>query len=61
MLNILYPLLMQIPSNTPNPGDTNPIDLSNPFEVIVFIVVPILLVIFYFIYRKKHKDDKDQD
>ncbi|MCL8006103.1 adenylosuccinate synthetase [Gelidibacter japonicus] len=61
MLNILYPLLIQIPSSTPNPGDTSPIDFSSPFEVIVYIVAPILLIIFYFTYRKKQRKDKDQE
>lgn len=61
MLNILSLLLLQVPSSTPNPGDTSPIDFSNPFEVIVYIIAPILLVIFYFVYRKKQKKDNDPE
>lgn len=59
MLNLLYASLIQVPSSTPNPGDTSPVDFSSPFEVIVYIIAPILLVVFYFVYRKKQRKDKD--
>ncbi|RXJ51192.1 adenylosuccinate synthetase [Gelidibacter gilvus] len=61
MSNILSLLLIQIPSSTPNPGDTSPIDFSSPFEVIVFIIAPILLIVFYLVYRKKQRKDKNED
>ncbi|MBA6154754.1 adenylosuccinate synthetase [Gelidibacter maritimus] len=61
MLNILYPLLIQIPSSTPNPGDSSTLDFSSPFEVIVYIIAPILLIIFYFAYRKQQRKDKDNE
>lgn len=58
MLNNLYPLLLQVPTGTPNPGSNSPIDFSSAFDVIVFIVLPILLIAFYLIWRKKQKDEK---
>ncbi|GAL61784.1 hypothetical protein JCM19300_1607 [Algibacter lectus] len=41
---------------TPNPDDNQPLDLSDPFELIVFIVLPVLAVFFYILWRKKRKD-----
>ncbi|WP_027126565.1 hypothetical protein [Gelidibacter mesophilus] len=59
MFNILVPLAVQTPTGTPNPSDSSPIDFSNPFEIIVFVIAPILLVIFYLYYRKKKKNDRE--
>ncbi|MBF8150614.1 adenylosuccinate synthetase [Winogradskyella sp. F6397] len=53
MLTTYTKLLAQIPSGTPNPGQNSGIDFSSPFDVIVFIVLPILLIISYFVWRKK--------
>jgi hypothetical protein len=58
MLNILSLLLLQLPIGTQNPDDNHPIDLTNPFDVIVYIVLPILAVIFYILWRKKKKEEE---
>lgn len=58
MLHKLYPLLLQLPIGTRNQDDS-PLDMTSPFDVIVFIVLPILMVIFYILWRKKKKQDKD--
>lgn len=47
MLNILYPLLLQLPIGTRNPDDNSPIDLTNTFDVVMYIVLPVLMIIFY--------------
>lgn len=60
MSNILLPLLLQTPFGTQNPDANKPIDLSRPFDVIVYIILPILLVIFYFYWQKKQKDEKNK-
>ncbi|MDO6759504.1 adenylosuccinate synthetase [Tamlana sp. 2_MG-2023] len=49
----LYQLLLQIPMGTPNPDDNEKVDLSNPLEVIVFIVIPIAIIALYFFWRRK--------
>ncbi|SHJ37400.1 hypothetical protein SAMN04487911_1192 [Arenibacter nanhaiticus] len=59
MLNKLYPLLIQFPIGTRNPDDNDPIDLTSAFDVIVYIILPILLVIFYILWRKKKKKEKN--
>lgn len=52
---LLHTILTQVPTGTPNPGDGTILDFSDPFEVIVYIVLPVLLVGFYFLYRRKKK------
>ena len=59
MLNKLYPLLMQLPIGTPSPDTNTPIDLTKPFDLIVFIILPILVIIFYILWRRKKKQDKE--
>lgn len=61
MLHKLYPLLLQLPIGTRNPDDNDPIDLTSPFDIIVFIILPILMLIFYILWRKKKKQDKDEN
>ncbi|MFH4967549.1 adenylosuccinate synthetase [Gaetbulibacter sp. M240] len=55
MLNFLF----QLPPGTRNPGDNTPIDFSNPIEVLVYIILPILIVVFYMLWRKKKKKEKE--
>jgi membrane protein DedA with SNARE-associated domain len=58
MLNKLYILLLQLPIGSRDPDDT-PIDFTSPFDVIVFIVLPVLMIIFYILWRRRKKSDKD--
>lgn len=53
----LYPLLLQLPIGTPNPDNNNPIDLTRPFDVIVYIILPILVIIFYILWRRKKRNN----
>ena len=52
-------LYAQKPTHSPNPQDNTPIDFNNMFNVIVFIVLPILMFIFYIIWRKQVKKNRD--
>lgn len=47
--------LNQIPREVPHPDTNSPLDFSNPFEVIVYIVIPVALVIGYLVLRKKRR------
>lgn len=49
----------QKPTHSPNPQDNTPIDFNNLFDVIVFIVLPILMIIFYILWRKQVKKDRN--
>lgn len=59
MLNLLYTLPLQLPIGSRNPDDNSPIDLNSPFDLIVYIILPILMVVFYILWRKKKKEDGD--
>ncbi len=49
---------MQIPTDIPKPQNNTPIDPSSPLEVIIFIALPILLIVVYFVNRKRVKDKR---
>lgn len=49
---------MQIPTDVPKPQNNTPIDPSSPIELIIFIVLPILLIIVYFVNRKRIKNKR---
>lgn len=56
----LYSLIIQKPYVTQNPGDSGGIDLTRPFDLIVFIILPIVIVILYFIWKQQKKRDKNE-
>ena len=55
MLNKIYPLLIQLPIGTPNPDDNAPVDFSRAFDVIVYIILPLVVIILYILWLKKKK------
>ena len=63
-INYILPFLFttflygQRPTHSPNPQNNTPIDFNNLFDVIVFIVLPIAMFIFYFLWRKQEKKNK---
>lgn len=54
-----YIWFLQLPPGTQNPDDNTPIDISNPFDVIVYIILPLVLVIGYVLWLRKKKQDKN--
>ena len=54
-------LFIQIPREVPHPDNNTPLDLSNPFEIIVYIVIPIVLLVLYFFLRKKRHNIKNNE
>ena len=55
---MLNSIIMQIPHGTPNPDNNNPVDFTNPFDLLVFLILPIVLVVFYIIWRRKRNKRK---
>lgn len=53
--------LIQIPTDVPHPDNNTPVDLSSTFEVILYIVAPILLFIVYIYLRKKSRSTGSKD
>lgn len=56
----LFNSFLQIPTGTPNPSDGSKFDFTSPFDVIVYIVLPIVIVILYVLYRKQRAKDKNR-
>lgn len=54
--------LLQIPTEVPHPDNNTPLDVTNPFEIIVYIIIPIVLLVLYFFLRKKrHKNENEEE
>ncbi len=53
--------LLQIPREAPHPDNNTPLDFSNPFEIIVYIVIPVLLIVLYFFLRKRKRANNPGD
>lgn len=47
----------QIPTEVPKPSD-KPIDLSEPADIIIYIILPLCCVLLFFIWRGKQKNRK---
>lgn len=58
MRNLLQIISLQLPIGTPNPDDNKPLDLSDPFEFIVVIVIPIVVFILYLLWKRKKNNKK---
>lgn len=54
-------LLAQKPTHVPSPQNNTPIDLNNWFDVTVFIILPLVMVFLYFLWRHQVKMDKDAE
>jgi heme/copper-type cytochrome/quinol oxidase subunit 2 len=54
-------LFAQQPTHVPGPQTNTPIDLNSWFDIIVFIVMPLIMIIFYFMWRRQVKMDKEAE
>ena len=43
----------QIPTDVPKPQNNYPVDFSDPVNIIIFIILPLLAVVLVIIWRKK--------
>lgn len=46
--------LAQKPTEVPKPSE-KPIDLTNPADIIIYIVLPLCAILFFFIWRGKKR------
>ena len=60
MQNSLFLFVLQKSIYTPNPGDSGSVDLTKPFDLIVFVILPIVVVILYFIWKRTKKRDEEE-
>ena len=50
-------LYAQKPTDVPKPSE-KPIDLSNPADIIIYIVLPLCAIVLVLIWNKKRRKDK---
>lgn len=55
----LLTISAQIPTEVPKPSD-KPIDLTNPADIIIYIILPLCAVLLYFIWRGKKRSNKNK-
>ncbi len=53
--------LIQIPREVPHPDNNTPLDISDPADIIIYIVVPLIFLILYLVMRKKRSKKKESD
>jgi hypothetical protein len=46
---------MQVSQDVPNNSNNAPINLSDPADVVIFIILPVVFLILYLIWRNKKK------
>lgn len=46
-------LFAQSPQGLPKPSDNKPIDLSTPFSIIFYIVIPLIAIIAYVLLKRR--------
>lgn len=51
----------QIPQGIPYEPDRDPINLRSPWNILLFIVLPVILFVFYYYWRKKKRRNKGYD
>ena len=44
---------LQIPSGVPHPDTNKPLDLSDPAELIIYIIIPLMILILYLVAIKR--------
>lgn len=63
LIFILFSFLAtaQQPTHVPSPQNNSPINLNSWFDIIVFIILPIVLIVIYFMWRRQVKIDKEKE
>jgi LPXTG-motif cell wall-anchored protein len=58
---LILQLLAQIPQGVPHPDDSKPLVLQTPFDYILYVGLPVLILIgSYFLWRRKKKREEDK-
>ncbi|MAW97080.1 MULTISPECIES: adenylosuccinate synthetase [unclassified Leeuwenhoekiella] len=55
MLTNFNLIVLQLPPGTQNPDDNFPLDFNDPFDLVVFVIPPVILIVLYMIWRKKRR------
>ncbi len=65
-INLLSMLVvLQIPQGVPHPDDNEPLTLDTPFDIIFYVVIPILILGGFFFWRnrrnKRRRKEEDKN
>lgn len=50
---------LQLPIGTPSLDNNTQIDLSNPFDLMMYVIIPFLIIVFYIIWKRNKGRDKN--
>lgn len=53
-------LTAQQPTHAPSPQNNTPLNLNSWFDVLVYIILPIIFIVIYFMWRRQVKMDKEK-
>lgn len=59
-LSFSLTVLAQRPTHSANPEST-PIDLSNGFDLVVFVILPIIIIVLFFVWRNKVRKEREKN
>ncbi|WP_416443332.1 adenylosuccinate synthetase [Leeuwenhoekiella sp. A16] len=48
-------MAIQISQDLPHPNDNSALDLNNLQDVIIYIVIPLIIIILYILWRRSKK------
>ncbi len=48
-------LLLQIPQGVPHPSENEPLILETPFDYILYVGMPILILLGFLLWRRRNK------
>tara|TARA_R100001369_G_scaffold91926_1_gene134812 strand:+ start:264 stop:473 length:210 start_codon:yes stop_codon:yes gene_type:complete len=48
----------QIPKEVPHPDNNKPLNLLDPADIIIYIVIPAIFIILFFVWRSRQKKNK---
>ncbi|WP_296623362.1 LPXTG cell wall anchor domain-containing protein [Marivirga sp.] len=61
-MTLFLQLLAQIPQGVPHPDDSEPLVLTTPFDYILYVGLPILILIgAFFWWRRKKKREEEKE
>lgn len=52
---LIFTVHAQIPKEVPHPDDNKPLDLSDPADLIIYIIIPVVFIILFFVWRSRRK------
>jgi len=61
LLSIFFPTILFAQRPSGIPGDTGTISLNSKSDIILYIAIPIVVIILYFVWKRTKKNDKSSE